>query len=65
MRESGQVCRGDEGSTRKLGKKIVDSSHMQRRNKLFQFGEKDYNEPGEGRFQLCPLTDLIGPVTSE
>ena len=42
--------------TWKLGKQGIDGSHMKCRNEVFQFGKKDTNKSGNGRFQFCSFS---------
>ena len=43
-------------STWNLGKQGIDGSHMKCRNEVFQFGKKDTNKSGNGRFQFCSFS---------
>ena len=42
--------------TWKLGKQGIDGSHMKCRNEVSQFGKKDTNKSGNGRFQFCSFS---------
>lgn len=60
-----QMAGGNLLSRRKLGKEGVHRSNMKCRNKLFQFGKENGNNPGNRPFELNTFLNLFKTVTSE